>query len=121
MVEDDNAIVPIVLTVRRNTLEQVRELRKLRYTRGDTRERVGCVVDDDRDGFSTLHQPRVHVRETRVVGTSPGAARHATPTAKLETDNENVSSNVHKRLPELLPFSERIEHTFGVLEGGLKP
>ena len=32
--------------------------------------------------FSTLHQPRVHVRETSVVGTRPGAARHATPTAR---------------------------------------
>ena len=50
MVEGDDAVVPIVLAGRRDTPEQVRDLGKLRYTRGDTRERVGCVVDDDRDG-----------------------------------------------------------------------
>ena len=50
VVEGDDAVVPVMFAARRDASEQVCELGKLRYSRGDTRERVGCVVDDDRDG-----------------------------------------------------------------------
>ena len=50
MVERHDAVMPVVLTARRNTPEQVRDLRQLRDPWVDARERVGGVVDDDRDG-----------------------------------------------------------------------
>ena len=50
VVEADNAVVPVVLAAGSDPAEQVRQLGKLRRAGSDTREGVGCVVDDDRDG-----------------------------------------------------------------------
>ena len=50
VVEADNAVVPVVLAAGRDPAEQVRQFGKLRRAGSDARERVGCVVDDDRDG-----------------------------------------------------------------------
>ena len=50
VVEADDAVVPVVLAARRDAPEEVGHLGKLRHARGDARERVGRVVDDDRDG-----------------------------------------------------------------------
>ena len=50
VVEGHDAVMPVVLAGRRDAAEQVRELGELRHSRADARERVGRVVDDDRDG-----------------------------------------------------------------------
>jgi len=50
VVEAHDAVMPVVLAARGDLSEEVGHLGKLRYARGDARERVGGVVDDDRDG-----------------------------------------------------------------------
>ncbi len=49
VVEGDDAVVPVVLA-HRLSAEEVGHLGELRDARADARERVGGVVDDDRDG-----------------------------------------------------------------------
>ena len=49
VIEADDAVVPVVLANGRDPAEQVRKLGKLRNAGRDARERVGRVVDDDRD------------------------------------------------------------------------
>jgi len=50
VVEAHDAVVPVVSAARRDAPEEVGHLRKLRHAGSDARERVGHVVDDDRDG-----------------------------------------------------------------------
>ena len=71
VIEAHHAVVPVVLTARRDPAEEVGHLRKLRHAGADARERVGRVVDDDRYGQLVERRRLVRVSAHRLMVPDP--------------------------------------------------
>ena len=71
VVEAHDAVVPVVLTARRDPAEQIGHLGKLRHAGADARERVGRVVDDDRYGELVERRRLVGVSAHRLMVPEP--------------------------------------------------